>query len=130
MNLWTCHPTKPALGLNSSSNDSEPVTDVSTTTVSSAVIVNIARDRSRTIVAWSAWDEPTLPTPMGNTHYTRATPHSILNDIQPQLASLTSEYRRGTPSPSSSTDASHAETETEDKPEHNADGDINMSPVS
>ena len=113
-----------------SSSDSEPATDVSTNTVGSAVIVNVVRDRSGTIVARSVWDESTLPSPMRNTHHTHATPHGLLSDIQPQPASLASEYRRDTPSPSASTDTSRAETETEDEPEHDADGDINMNRVS
>ena len=69
----------PALGLpqlSQKEGGALSVTDVITTTVGSAVIVNVVRDRSGTIIAQSVWDDPTLPSPMRNTRHTRATPQS------------------------------------------------------
>ena len=112
-------------------SDSENATDGSTSTTS-AVIINVVRDRSGTIVARSTWDETTRMSPTRNTpqHHTHTTLHGLLNNTQPQPASLVSGYRPNTPSPSASTDTSRAETETEDEPEQDADGDINMNRVS
>ena len=117
-------------GRQGPTSDSENVIDASTSTITSAVIVNVVRDRSGTIVARSTWDETALTTPARNTpqHHTHTTLRGLLNDSQPQQASL--EYRGNTPSPSASTDTSRAETETEDEPEQDADGDINMNRVS
>ena len=116
-----------------STSDGENATDGSTSTITSAVIINVVRDRSGTIVARSTWDETTRMSPARNTpqqHHTHTTPHGSLNDTQSQPASLVPGYRRDTPSPSASTDTSRAETETEDEPEQDADGDINMNRVS
>ncbi|KAF8326444.1 hypothetical protein F5887DRAFT_1084537 [Amanita rubescens] len=106
---------------SNSGSDSEPGTDASITTVGSVVIVNVVPDRSGTIVAWPAWDELTLPSPMRN--ITQRHTHVAPNNTQLQQASLASEYRCDTPSPSTSTDTSCTEMETEDEPKLDADGD-------